>query len=101
MPKQASLKPIWLKLNRLLRVAVDLNRTRRSRTRAARYAAALAERLGIIARPRACQWCQRPQRGRLGRLERHHVEYAEPLAILWLCRTCHADADRMDWSEAG
>lgn len=82
-----SRRDLWAKLDRLLWVARSAPR-RRDRTRAARYAAALAERLGVIRRPRACEWCG------LGRpLTRHHHDHDLPLAVTWLCADCHDVAD--------
>lgn len=80
----------FARLRRHLQVALDPDRPRRIRTRSARYAAALAEQLGLIARPKACAWCRRPQR-----LERHHWDYNEPLKVSFLCSDCHAVADTM------
>ena len=82
-----SKRELWEKLDRLLRVARDAPR-RRDRTRAARYAAAVAERLGVIRRPRACQRCQRRRP-----LTRHHPNHDQPLAVEWLCEDCHGVAD--------
>jgi|SRR5690554_810910 hypothetical protein len=39
---------------------------------------------GILERPDACAWC-----GKKGPVEGHHGDYAEPLKVLWLCRSCH------------
>ena len=59
------------------------------RKRAARLAAAMAERVGLIERPRACQRC-----GKKRRLERHHADHLDPLRIEWLCSAgCHRLAD--------
>lgn len=81
------------RLQRLLEICQDLTRPRRLRTRSARYAAALAEQLGLIARRTRCTWCRRRQR-----LERHHWDYCEPLNITYLCVDCHAIADTMVWA---
>jgi hypothetical protein len=93
-----SSRPLWRRLARHLAVAADPRLPRRRRTRAARMAAALAERLGVISRPRRCAWCG-------GRrhwlLERHHPDHAAPLLVLWLCRDCHRLADNMIRDEAG
>lgn len=78
------------RLRRHLDLCHDPSRPRRIRTRSARYAAALAEQLGLIARAKCCTWCRR----RL-RLERHHWNYDEPLNITYLCADCHAIADSM------
>lgn len=64
----------------------------RLRKRSARYAAALAEQLGLISRPRSCQWCRRH-----AHLERHHWDYDNPLLVTYLCHDCHVVADNMIW----
>lgn len=82
----------FARLRRHLDISLDPTRPRRIRTRSARYAAALAEQLGLIVRAKACAWCRRRQR-----LERHHWDYREPLNITYLCADCHAIADSMTW----
>jgi hypothetical protein len=88
-------RALLIRLERHLEISLDSIRPRRVRTRAARYAAALAERLGILARPRACSWCRRHRR-----LERHHWDYAEPLNVTYLCIECHDLADEMVYRAA-
>lgn len=61
------------------------------RHRSARIASCAAERLGLLVRPTACQWC----RSRRHRLQRHHWDYAAPLLITFLCPECHRLADAM------
>ncbi|GAC1452534.1 MAG: hypothetical protein NVSMB9_37450 [Isosphaeraceae bacterium] len=80
----------FARLRRHLEISLDLLRPRRIRTRSARYAAALAEQLGLILRPKCCAWCRR----RL-RLQRHHWSYDEPLNVTFLCAHCHPLADSM------
>ena len=80
------------RLRRHLDTSLDPLKPRRIRTRSARYAAALAEQLGLIERPKCCAWCRRRQR-----LERHHWDYDEPLNVTFLCADCHAIADPMVW----
>ncbi len=80
----------FARLRRHLEICLDLLRPRRIRTRSARYAAALAEQLGLISRPKCCVWCRRRRR-----LERHHWDYTEPLNVTYLCIDCHAIADTM------
>jgi|SRR5579864_8670734 len=80
------------RLRRHLDISRDPFRPRRVRTRSARYAAALAEQLGLITRPARCAWCRRRQR-----LQRHHWDYDEALNITYLCADCHAIADPMVW----
>ncbi len=82
----------FARLRRHLELSLDVFRPRRARTRSARYAAALAEQLGLIVRPRCCSWCRR----RL-RLQRHHWDYDEPLNVTYLCADCHPIADGMVW----
>ncbi len=78
------------RLRRHLDISIDPDKPRRLRTRSARYAAALAEQLGMIERPRCCSWCRRRRR-----LERHHWDYNEPLLVTFLCSDCHEIADSM------
>ena len=80
----------FARLRRHLDISIDSLKPRRIRTRSARYAAALAEQLGLISRPKCCSWCRRRQR-----LERHHWDYDEPLNVTFLCVDCHAIADSM------
>ena len=82
----------FARLRRHMELSVDPSRPRRIRTRSARYAAALAEQLGILVRPKGCAWCRRHYR-----LERHHWNYDEPLNVTFLCPDCHAIADPMVW----
>src|SRR5437016_13292355 len=85
-------RALWTRLERHLAISLDRLKPRRIRTRSARYAAALGEQLGLIARPRCCSWCRR----RIP-LERHHWDYDEPLNVTYLCVDCHAIADSMVW----
>jgi hypothetical protein len=81
---------LFARLRRQLGRAADPGKPRRARTRAARYAAALAERLGLLTRPARCAWCRRRVK-----LTRHHWDYGEPLLVTYLCRECHSLADAM------
>lgn len=38
---------------------------------------------GELSKPSACQWC-----GALGLVVAYHADYARPLAVEWLCRSC-------------
>ena len=51
----------------------------------ARASAWAARRRGKIARPRRCEGCNRGRR----KLEMHHANHADRLAVTWLCRDCH------------
>lgn len=83
-------RALFTRLRRHLYLALDPERPRRVRTRSARYAASIAESLGLIERPRHCTWCHR----RL-RLQRHHWDYEEPINVTFLCGDCHSLADSM------
>lgn len=83
----------FARLRRHLDISLDATKPRRIRTRSARYAASLAEQLGLIERAKCCTWCRRR-----GRLERHHWDYDEPLNITYLCGDCHMIADSMVWA---
>jgi hypothetical protein len=83
-------RALLARLSRHLEISLDTLRSRRIRTRSARYAAALGETLGLITRPSCCVWCRRRRR-----LQRHHWDYAEPLNVTFLCAECHAVADVM------
>lgn len=77
-------------LERQLAAAADPRRAPRDRKRASRFAAALAEKLGILERPARCEYCRK----RLP-LERHHPDHARPLEVIYLCAGCHGHADDM------
>lgn len=49
-----------------------------------------ALRDGRLERPDRCQACSTA-----GKVEAHHFDYAKPLDVVWLCKPCHADADRV------
>jgi hypothetical protein len=76
------------RLARQLAIVADGTRPPRDRKRASRLAAAIAEKLGILKRPRVCRWCRRRVR-----LERHHPCHSRPLDIMWLCFDCHLVAN--------
>lgn len=39
---------------------------------------------GVIIRPSVCTQC-----GRKARIQGHHDDYRKPLAVMWLCASCH------------
>lgn len=51
---------------------------------AARTALQRALRNGALTRPSACEQC-----GSQKRLHGHHADYSRPLAVRWLCQSCH------------
>jgi hypothetical protein len=40
--------------------------------------------------PDCCEGCGLPLR-----LEKHHPDYSKPLIVVWLCKPCHAIADKI------
>lgn len=48
-----------------------------------------AERVHVKA-PTVCEGCALQRR-----LERHHPDYSKPLLVIWLCKPCHAIADKI------
>jgi hypothetical protein len=48
----------------------------------------MAEQLGKG--PELCEGC-----GLKKRLEKHHPDYSKPLLVVWLCKPCHAIADKI------
>jgi hypothetical protein len=49
-----------------------------------------AVRNGRLVRPSTCDDCGAP-----GWIEAHHDDYSRPLYVRWLCKPCHATADRI------
>jgi hypothetical protein len=49
-----------------------------------------AVRDGKLTKPDACEGCGLPKR-----LEKHHPDYSKPLLVVWLCKPCHAIADKL------
>ena len=48
---------------------------------------------GEIVRPRKCEKCAAvvgPRRDGRRAIQAHHENYRKPLAVWWLCRSCHA-----------
>jgi len=44
---------------------------------------------GRLVRPPNCTQC-----GQVGDIEGHHPDYAQPMVVVWLCKSCHVKADR-------
>jgi hypothetical protein len=57
----------------------------------AQTAAGNAARDGKLVAPLACEGCG--LRGK--RLQKHHHDYSRPLFVVWLCKPCHAIADKL------
>lgn len=69
----------------------DLTATERRQKCAARSAVQAAIKRGELVRPRACSRCRRRRRAP----EAHHLDYSKPLAVIWLCKGCHAKEHRV------
>lgn len=50
--------------------------------------AQMARDRGELQRPSKCGLC-----GKRSRVDGHHEDYAKPLQVLWLCRSCHRALD--------
>jgi len=55
----------------------------------ARARARYAVKTGVLKKPNECEVC-----GLVKPLSGHHEDYSKPLAVIWLCFSCHADADK-------
>lgn len=62
---------------------LDLTALRLQQQNARQYVRT-AIKTGKMKKPDVCAWC-----GRSGQLEGHHTDYAKPLEVLWLCKSCH------------
>lgn len=51
----------------------------------AREAVAMALKTGRLVKPDKCEICAYQ-----GRIEGHHNDYSRPLAVVWVCTTCHS-----------
>lgn len=69
---------------RVKRIASDPEARRR---RAARDALRHAVRRGDVLKPGECSSCRRPLAP--GNLHGHHINYGDPLAVIWACGPCH------------
>lgn len=56
----------------------------------AQQTAGNALRDGKLTKPTLCEGCGLPKR-----LEKHHHDYSKPLLVVWLCKPCHAIADKI------
>ena len=50
-----------------------------------------AVRDGKLTKPECCEGCGL----KVERLEKHHPDYSQPLLVVWLCKPCHAIADKI------
>lgn len=55
-----------------------------------RAAAHLKAGRAKLEKPALCEGC-----GLSRRLEKHHHDYSKPLLVVWLCKPCHAIADKL------
>lgn len=73
---------------RIARTTANTKRWRREHVdrQRAQNAAARAS----LTAPVHCEGCGLPRR-----LEKHHHDYSKPLLVVWLCKPCHAIADKI------
>ena len=71
------------------RVAQEWDRRYPDRAKA-HTVASNAVRDGKLTKPHLCEGCGLPKR-----LEKHHPDYSQPLLVVWLCKPCHAIADKI------
>lgn len=57
--------------------------------KAAQIAVRNAIKAGLLVRPKRCSRCREAKR-----IEAHHHDYGKPLVVEWLCKPCHAQADK-------
>jgi len=50
-----------------------------------------AVKKGLLVKPELCEKCHQGER-----VTGHHKNYAEPLAVEWLCYQCHAELRRAE-----
>lgn len=55
-----------------------------------RQAAHNAAQRAKLVRPLLCESCRETKR-----VEKHHPDYSQPLLVEWLCKPCHAAADKV------
>lgn len=67
------------------RVSREWRREHRDRLKAHNAAA----RAGLSS-PDMCEGCNQKRR-----LDKHHHDYSKPLLVVWLCKPCHAIADKI------
>lgn len=85
--RQRAAQPHRVRLRK--RITEQWRATHREEARAV-DAANNAVRDGKLEKPALCEGCRLPKR-----LEKHHPDYSRPLVVLWLCKPCHAIADKL------
>lgn len=71
------------------KVCKDSLRRRTPEQHRASAAVSRAIKRGDLVRPDACSCC-----GEVAYIEAAHVDYSQPLLVVWLCRSCHRRWDR-------
>lgn len=87
---EKELKKIKNRYERNCCLAKDESKSDECRKKHIRYASCLAEKLGLIKRPKSCEWCFKQRC-----LYRHHWNYQDPLDVNFLCYECHPVADEV------
>lgn len=67
-----------------IRVQSAIWRSRNPHKRKAHYLVQSAVRTRAMVKPMTCESC-----GTTANLEAHHEDYAKPLEVTWLCKSCH------------
>lgn len=49
-----------------------------------------AVRTGKLTRPTCCSKCDTETK-----IEGHHEDYTKPLEVIWVCRSCHRELDKL------
>lgn len=70
----------------LTQIAITKSTAKHRTKQSARIAVRTALNAGIIVKPVRCSNCLKETL-----VQAHHPDYSLPLAILWVCRKCHAD----------
>lgn len=78
----------WASLNK--RVYVDRFRAKYPEKARAHDAVKNALATGVLVKPETCGRC-----GEKRPLAAHHENYARPLVVVWTCRDCHRNLDRL------
>lgn len=85
--RQRASQPHRVALRNRITAAWDAKYPDRAR---AHTAAGNAVRAGKLQKPDRCEGC-----GLERKLQKHHHDYSKPLLVVWLCKPCHAIADKI------
>jgi hypothetical protein len=86
------MKSIVKRYERLKKFCEDPFYNESLRKKKCRLASLLGEKLGLLKRPSRCTNCNKRCY-----LYRHHINYNDPINVIFLCKRCHEKADRELW----